>query len=581
MIKILRYFKWYYWLICLAIVGLIYCQVQLELKLPDYMEDIVGHIMSFGSTKDILGVGLKMLGVSLLATILMIIVGYLSANIAARFAKILRNKIFCKVESFSMTEMNRFSTASLITRSTNDVTQVQNVVMMTLRIAVTAPIMAGTAITKILNRSEDLTKSIAISVLCLVVFIVSLMIIVMPKFKKFQTKVDKLNSVTRENLTGLRVVRAYNAEEYQEEKFDKANTDIAKTELFINRTMGLMHPFMHLVFDSIGLIVWWLGAHLISKGLVDLAVVSAFTGYAMQIVTSFMMITMIFIMIPRGIVSAKRINEILDTENIINDPLNPVQSKGEVKGEIEFKNVSFKYPGADEYVIEDVTFKAKKGEMVAFIGSTGSGKSTLINLIPRFYDATEGEILVDGINVKNYTQYDLHEKLGYVPQKGLLFSGTIRSNMQIGKDDASDEEIARALDIAQATDFVNKLEEKYDYPIAQGGTNVSGGQKQRLCIARAIIKNPEIFIFDDSFSALDYKTDKALRKRLEKETKDATVLVVAQRIGTIMNADKIIVLDEGRMVGMGTHEELLESCDVYREMALSQLSKEELAYGKN
>lgn len=580
MIKLLKHFKWYFWIICAAIIALIYFQVQCELKLPDYMEDIVNYIITSGSVKKIFSVGIKMLLVSLLATALTILVGFLSANVAAKFAKIIRKEVFCKVESFSMTEMNKFSTSSLITRTTNDITQVQNVVMMTLKIAVTAPIMAGTAIIKILNRSKQLTSSVAISVLCLVVFIITLMIIVLPKFKKFQTKVDKLNSVTRENLTGLRVVRAYNGEEYQEEKFDKVNTDISKTELFINRTMGLMNPFMHLVFDSIGLVVWWLGAYLISKNQVQLPVVAAFTGYAMQIVTSFMMITMIFIMIPRGIVSAKRINEVLDTKNIIEDP-NEEISIPSTKGEIEFKNVSFKYSDADEEVIKNISFKVNKGEMVAFIGSTGSGKSTLINLIPRFYDATEGEVLVDGINVKDYKQEVLHEKIGYIPQKGILFSGTISSNMKIGKKDASEEEIARALDIAQATEFVDKLEDKYNHPIAQGGTNVSGGQKQRLCIARAVIKNPEIFIFDDSFSALDYKTDKALRKRLTEEIKDSTILIVAQRIGTIMNADKIIVLNEGEMVGMGTHTELLKNCEVYKEMALSQLSKEELAYGEN
>ncbi len=579
MIKLLKHFKWYYWIICAVIVVLIFFQVQCELKLPDYMEDIVNYIITSGKVKSILNVGIKMLLVSLLATALTIIVGFLSANIAAKFAKNLRKEVFCKVESFSMTEMNRISTSSLITRTTNDITQVQNVVMMTLKIAVTAPIMAGTAIIKILNRSEQLTMSVAISVLCLVIFIITLMIIVLPKFKQFQTKVDKLNSVTRENLTGLRVVRAYNGEEYQEEKFDKVNTDISKTELFINRTMGLMNPFMHLVFDSIGLVVWWLGAYLISKNQVQLPVVAAFTGYAMQIVTSFMMITMIFIMVPRGIVSARRINEVLDTKNLIEDPNEPISSN-ENKGEIEFKNVSFKYSDADEEVIKNISFKVNKGEMVAFIGSTGSGKSTLINLIPRFYDATEGEVLVDGINVKDYKQEVLHEKIGYIPQKGILFSGTISSNMKIGKKDASEEEITRALDIAQATEFVNKLEDKYNHPIAQGGTNVSGGQKQRLCIARAIIKNPEIFIFDDSFSALDYKTDKALRKRLTEELKDSTILIVAQRIGTIINADKIIVLNEGEMVGMGTHSQLLENCEVYKEMALSQLSKEELAYGK-
>lgn len=577
MIKLLKHFKWYYWVLCAVVVTLVYCQVQSELKLPDYMEQIVAYITTGGSVKSILRVGIKMLGVSLLATIFAIVVGFLSANIAARFAKIIRQKIFCKVESFSLTEMNKFSTSSLITRTTNDVTQVQNVVMMTLRIAVTAPIMAGTAIIKILNRSEQLTRTVAISVICLIVFITTLMIIVLPKFKKFQTKVDKLNSVTRENLTGLRVVRAYNGEDYQEEKFDKANTDIAKTDLFISRTMGLMNPFMHLVFDSIGLIVWWLGAYLISKNQVELPVVAAFTGYAMQIVTSFMMIAMIFIMIPRGIVSAKRINEVLDSVNVIKDP-ETSKKNNEMLGTIEFDDVSFKYPDADEYVIKNISFKANKGEVVAFIGSTGSGKSTLINLIPRFYDVTEGDIYVDGINVKDYTQFDLHEKIGYIPQKGLLFSGTIRSNLEIGKKDATDEEIARALDIAQASEFVDKLEDKYDHPIAQGGTNVSGGQKQRLCIARAIIKNPEIFIFDDSFSALDYKTDKVLRKRLGEEIKDSTVLIVAQRIGTIMNADKIIVLNEGEMVGIGTHQELMKSCEIYREMALSQLSKEELAY---
>ena len=510
------------------------------------------------------------------------IVGFFAAQVAAGFSKRLRSKMFSKVGNFSMEEINGFSTASLITRSTNDITQIQMFVAMGLQVMIKAPVMAVWAVCKILGKSWKWTAATAGAVVFLMIIIGTLIIFAFPKFKKIQTLTDNLNRVTRENLTGIRVVRAYNAEEYQEEKFSKANDELTDNNLFAFRFMALMMPSMSMVMSGISLVIYWIGAFLLNKaqGMDKMTVFSdmvVFSSYAVQVIMSFVMLAMIFIMLPRAAVSAKRINEVLDTKpNIISGEVKEVPNEGRV----EFRNVSFRYPDAAKNVIENISFTADKGETVAFIGSTGSGKSTLINLVPRFYDATEGEVLVDGVNVKDYDLEHLNNKLGYVSQRAVMFSGTVASNVSYGNSTGNPEysldEVKKALDIAQGTEFVEKMQGQYDAPIAQGGSNVSGGQKQRLSIARAIYRKPEILIFDDSFSALDYKTDKTLRSALKKETKDVTTLIVAQRIGTIRDADRIIVLDEGKMAGMGTHDELMKNCSVYRQIALSQLSKEEL-----
>ena len=481
--------------------------------------------------------------------------------------------MYRKVVSFSFEEINRFSTPSLITRSTNDIQQVQMAVVMILRMAISAPITAIWAIFRIQATSATLTAATAVALCVLVAVLITIFVIVMPKFKLIQRLTDRLNGVTRENLTGLRVVRAYNAEQYQEEKFGKVNEEVTRVNLFTNRVMGLMSPFMMLVMNGITLAIYWLGASLINEGSLDFATMTAFSMLAMQVLMAFMMLTMLFIMLPRASVSAKRINEVLETENRIGEPAEPKPFTE--RATVEMKNVSFRYPDADGYVLKDISFRAKQGDTVAFIGATGSGKSTLVNLIPRFYDATEGEVLVDGVNVREVRQADLRARIGYVPQKGTLFSGTVASNIGYGGV-TDDQKIRSAAEVAMASEFVEQMEEGYDSHISQGGKNVSGGQKQRLSIARAAAIDPEIFIFDDSFSALDYKTDREVRSRLKEYTKNATSLIVAQRIGTIRDADLIIVLDRGVAVGQGTHEELLKTCPVYREIALSQLSKEEL-----
>ena len=495
---------------------------------------------------------------------------------AAGFAELLRDKVFRKVESFSMNEINKFSTASLITRCTNDVQQIQMFITIGLRLLITAPIMAIGAIVKMSGKSGGLTLLTFAGLLVIVVFVLFIYIVAVPRFKSIQKLTDRINKVTRENLTGLRVVRAYNAEAYQEEKFDKANTAVTKTYLFVNRVLSLMQPVMQIVMNGLSLGIVWLGATLINTNALELPTMMSFTMYSMQVILSFLMLIMVFIFMPRASVSSKRINEVLSTKNIINDPETPAADTG-IKGELEFRNVSFKYPDGDGYVLKDISFKAEKGQTVAIIGSTGSGKSSLLNLIPRFYDVTEGEVLVDGVNVKEYRQEELHDKIGYVPQKAVLFSGTVDSNLRFGKEDATREELAKAVKIAQANNIIEK--KGYGGNVAQGGQNMSGGQKQRMSIARAIVKNPEIYLFDDSFSALDYKTDRLLREAINKNIKDATNIIVAQRIGTIKNADRILVLDDGRVVGDGTHEELLANCSVYQEIAHSQLSKEELANG--
>lgn len=559
--------------------------VWLDLKLPDYMSEVTMLVKTEGSTmSDVLKAGGKMLLCAFGSLVAAIIVGFFAAQVAAGFSSRLRSRMFSKVGNFSMEEINGFSTASLITRSTNDITQIQNFVAMGLQVMVKAPIMAVWAVCKILGKSWQWTAATGGAVVFLMAVIATVLTFAYPKFKKVQTLTDNLNRVTRENLTGIRVVRAYNAEEYQEKKFSKANDELTDTNIFVFRFMSVMMPSMNIVMNGISLVIYWIGAFLINKAqaMDKITVFSdmvVFSSYAVQVIMSFVMLAMIFIMMPRAAVSAKRINEVLDTvPNIREGSLS--ESNPESAGTVEFRNVSFRYPDAADNVLENISFTAKKGETVAFIGSTGSGKSTLVNLIPRFYDTTEGEVLVDGVNVREYKSEVLNNKLGYVPQKAVMFSGTVASNVSYGKNPNNPgnipDEVKNAVEIAQGTEFVEKMPDTYNSQIAQGGTNISGGQKQRLAIARAIYRKPEILIFDDSFSALDYKTDRILRSALKKETSDTTTLIVAQRIGTIKDADKIIVLDEGKMAGMGTHSELLKNCEVYRQIALSQLSKEEL-----
>ena len=563
---------------------LIFGQVWLELKMPDYMSEITVLVQTEGSQmSDIVRNGAYMLLCALGSLVDSIIVGYIISNTSATFSMQIRKKLFDKVENLAINEIKNFSTSSLITRTTNDITQIQMFIAMGLQLMIKAPITAVWAVTKILNKNWQWSALTAAGVAILLGVIAILMVIVMPRFKIVQKLIDKINGVTRENLTGIRVVRAFNAEQFQENKFEEVNGKLTRQQLFNQKVFSILSPTMYLVMYFLPLGIYFIGANLIKDALmVDKLLIFGdmvvFSSYAMQVIMSFLMLAMIFMMLPRAQVSSNRINEVLDTDITVKDGKVDKDITKE-KGTVEFKNVSFKYPDGDEYVIKNISFKANKGDTVAFIGSTGSGKSTLINLIPRFYDATEGEILVDGVNVKDYTQEFLHNKIGYVSQKAVIFSDTVSNNVSYGdngKPKASEEEIKKAIEVAQGKDFVEKMENGYETLMAEGGTNVSGGQKQRLSIARAIARNPEIYIFDDSFSALDYKTDSVLRKELKKYTKDATTLIVAQRIGTIMHADKILVLDDGKCVGQGSHKELLQSCDVYKQIALSQLSKEEL-----
>ena len=583
MIKLLKNLKKREWIIAIIIVALVSVQVWLELRIPDYMSEITKLVQTEGSQmSEILKNGGYMMACAFGSLIAAVITGYFASTVSARFSMAIRKKLFDKVENLGMQEIKEFSTSSLITRTTNDITQIQMLVAMGLQLMIKAPITAVWAITKILNKSWQWSAITGGAIAILFVAIGTIMIIVLPRFKIVQKLIDKLNGVTRENFIGIRVVRAFNAEEYQENKFEEVNTKLTKQQLFNQKTFSVMQPVMYLVMYGLTLSIYFVGAYLIRDaammdklGLFGDMVV--FSSYAMQVIMSFLMLAMIFMMLPRAEVSAKRINEVLDIDLSIKEGTFNEDTKE--KGTVEFKNVYFKYPDADEYLLENISFKANKGETVAFIGSTGSGKSTLINLVPRFYDVTDGEVLVDGVNVKEYKLENLHNKLGYVPQKAVMFDGTVNSNVSYGengKGEITDQKIKEAVKVAQATEFVEKMEEQYDTHIASGGTNVSGGQKQRLAIARAIARDPEIYIFDDSFSALDYKTDSILRKELKKYTSDATNLIVAQRIGTIMNADKIVVLDEGKIAGIGTHKELLKTCEVYKEIALSQLSKEEL-----
>ena len=581
MLKLIKNFTKKEWILALICLVLVVTQVWLELKMPDYMSEITKLVQTEGSQmKDILVNGGYMLTCALGSLVAAVITGYITSRISSNFSKTIRKKLFNKVEDLAMQEVKQFSTSSLITRTTNDISQIEMLIAMGLQLLIKAPITAIWAITKILNKSWQWSAITAVAVAILMTTIAIIMVIVLPRFKKVQKLIDKLNGVTRENLTGIRVVRAFNAEQYQEEKFDKANNNLTNQQLFNQKVFAVMQPMMYIIMYMVILSIYYVGAYLIKDaGMADkislFGDMVVFSSYAMQVIMSFLMLAMIFMMLPRAQVSANRINEVLDTEISIKDGKINTKTNNEV-GTVEFKNVSFKYPDADEYLLKDISFKANKGDTVAFIGSTGSGKSTLVNLIPRFYDVTEGKITLDGIDIRDIKQHDLREKLGYVPQKGVLFSGNIASNIMFGNQDGTEEEMKEAAEIAQATEFIETKPEGYESPIAQGGSNVSGGQKQRLSIARAIAKHPQVFIFDDSFSALDYKTDVTLRHALAEKTRESTVLIVAQRISTILHAEQILVLDDGKIVGKGTHAELLKNCEVYREIAESQLSRAEL-----
>ncbi len=585
MLSIFKHLRRKEWALVLVSIGFVYAQVWLDLKLPDYMREITTLLQtSSQSLSEIWLAGGKMLLCALGSLATSVMVGFFAARIAASVAFRTRASLYSKVEAFSMEEINRFSTSSLITRSTNDITQVQMIIAMGLQIMIHAPLMAGMAIAKIAGKNWNWSLATGVAVLFMLLLVSTLVIFALPKFKIIQSLTDKLNAATRENLTGVRVVRAYNAEGYQEAKFEKANENLTRTNLFTSRLMAIMMPGMTLVMNGLMLAIYWIGAYLIDSagfmqriGLFSDMVV--YIAYAMQVVMAFMMLVMIFIMLPRATVAARRINEVLDTRTHILDGSKEPPSWG--TGQVEFRDVSFKYPQADEYVLKNVTFTANAGEVVAFIGSTGSGKSTLINLIPRFYDPTEGQILIDGQDVRDYRQEDLHNKIGYVPQRAVIFSGTVKSNIAFGETAGTppdDDDVKTAAEIAQASEFIETLEGGYEAHVSQGGTNLSGGQKQRVAIARAVAREAEILIFDESFSALDYKTDRELRKQLAEQTIGSTTFIVTQRIGTIRHADKIIVLDQGQVVGIGTHDELLKNCTVYQEIASSQLSKEELNY---
>jgi ATP-binding cassette subfamily B protein len=587
MLKIFKYLKKNEWMLVVCSLAFIVVQVWLDLKLPDYMAEITTKLQTEGTpVSELLIPGSYMLFCAVGSMIASIIVGYFAAKVAAGLAMRLRAMVFDKTLSFSMEEMNNFSTASLITRSTNDVTQIQTVVALGLQVIIKAPILAVWAIVKIADKNWQWTASTGAAVAALILMLSVIVVFALPSFQRIQRLTDNLNRVTREHLIGLRVVRAYNADQYQQEKFEQANVELTNTNLFANRLMTMIGPGMTFIMSGLSVSIYWIGAYLINGAAVPDRItlfsnMVVFSSYAMQVVMAFMMVSMIFILMPRASISAKRIMEVLNTESSI---VNGHETTGEesVMGQVEFRNVSFKYPDAEEAVLRNISFTAKRGETVAFIGATGSGKTSVINLIPRFYDVTEGEVLVDGVNVRNYNQQALHNKIGYVPQRAVLFNGTVISNVSYGDNGragASEKLVKEAVGIAQGTEFVEKMDGQYQGRISQGGANVSGGQKQRLSIARAIYRQPEIYIFDDSFSALDYRTDRILRSALKKETGDATTLIVGQRIGTIKDADRIIVLDQGEIVGSGTHEELMTNCSTYQEIAYSQLSKEELIHG--
>ena len=582
MIKIFKNLRLRDYVYILFIVSLIVLQVWLDLKLPDYMSEITRLIQTDGSTmKEILHEGSYMVLCAFGSLVSAVIVGYLTSSLSSSFSYSIKKNIFKKVSEFSSSEIKKFETSSLITRTTNDVTQLEMFLAMGLQMLIKAPITAIWAVTKILNKSTEWSLLVGLGVVILLLTVGIIMIIVFPRFEKVQKLIDKLNGVTRENLTGIRVIRAFNAEKFEEKRFSTVNNNLTNMQMFIQKTFAVLQPMMNLVMHGLTLGIYIIGAILIEKaGMLDKITLFSnmviFTSYGMQVIAAFLMLAFIFMVLPRASVSAKRINEVLESDISIKD--GKFNGKTDEVGTVEFKNVSFKYPDADECLLEDISFKLNKGETIAFIGSTGSGKSTLINLVPRFYDVTKGEILVDGVNVKDYTLEALHNKIGYVPQKAIMFTGTVNSNVSYGNSikRVTKEKVKEAIEVAQGKDFVETMEGNYDAHIARDGTNVSGGQKQRLSIARAIARDPEIYIFDDSFSALDFKTDLVLRKELKKYTKDSSLMIVAQRIGTIISADKIVVLDNGKCVGIGTHKELMKTCPVYKEIALSQLSKEEL-----
>lgn len=575
MLKLFKYLRKIDILLFAGIVILIFGQVALELMLPDLMSQIINMLTSGEQIyiESIISIGLKMLGFSLGSVVCSVLVGLLLNTTGSNLSRNLRSRVFEKVESFSMSEMNKFSPSSLMTRTTNDVSQVKQLMQMGMRMLITAPLMAIWAIIKIVRSSAQMSFATMICIVLLVAAIVGIFAFAIPQFKKSQKLIDRVNLVSRENLTGLRVIRAYNSQDFQQQRFEEVNKDIAKTNFIIGKIMSLLNPAINVIFSGLTLFIYWFGASLVQQNVMDIGQIMAFAQYSMMILSSFSMIAMIFVMFPRASVSARRINEVLDTNCSIDFPS---QTKGQFvgKGEIVFDNVSFKYPDAQDYVLKNVSFEAKQGQTIAFIGSTGSGKSTLINLVPRFYDVTEGKVTIDGVDVKNISKQDLIDKIGYVPQKGMLFKGTIASNLRYGNENATDEQIKKACSIAQCSHFIGKMSDGINHHIAQGGTNVSGGQRQRLSIARALVKDPEIFIFDDSFSALDYKTDKKLRNAIAKELSDKTNLIVAQRVGTIIAADLILVLENGEVVGKGTHEQLLKNCKVYQEIAKSQLGEE-------
>ena len=572
---ILRIFSGY-WLMFIILVGFTYAMVMANLWLPDKMSEIVNNGIIKQDMPAIWHNGLEMILVTAAGGLCSIIIGFLASRIATGVAQKLRMELFERVESFALADFNKFSTASLITRSTNDIQQIQMTSILLLRLALMAPIMAIGGLQKAIHNAPNLSWIIALAVSVLLVVIAVLFVIAVPRFKKLQTLVDKLNLVTRENLVGLKVIRAFHNEKIEQKKFQQANTELNKMNLFVNRLMMLLDPIMTLVMNFSSVAIVWFGAHLISSGNLQIGNMMAFLEYAMQVIISFLLLSMVFIMVPRAAVSVKRVGEVLDTLPSIVDPLSPQKLPSGATGKIEFKDVTFTYPDADLPVLSSINFTAEPGQTTAFIGSTGSGKSTLINLIPRFYDVSAGQILLDGVDIRLLKLEDLYDQIGYVPQKGVLFSGTIASNIKYGNAKASQKLVEKSAKIAQATEFIGELKNGYKNDIAQGGSNVSGGQRQRLSIARAIAVEPNVYIFDDSFSALDFKTDAKLRSALAKETKHKTVLIVGQRINTIMNADKIIVLDEGKIVGQGTHQELMKDCEVYQEIAASQLSEDDL-----
>ena len=575
MIKLLKYAEPYILLIIAAII-LLFGQAICDLSLPDYMSDIINKGITVGDKNFIIKTGFTMLGISLLSAVFTIIVSFLAAKIAAGMCRTIRNDLFTNIETFSNAEFDKFSTSSLITRTTNDITQIQMLIVMSIRMIFYAPIMAIGGFVHALANSKSMSWIIALAIICLLSLILTIFTIAMPKFKIIQNLIDKLNLVVRENLDGILVIRAFNTQEFEENRFDKANKDLTDTNLFVNRVMVSMMPIMTLIMNLVTVLIVWVGANQVSGFKMDVGEMMAYMQYVMQIIFAFLMLSMMFIMIPRASVSGDRIADVLEAKTSIKN--NNIASKiDNCTGLVEFKNVCFRYPGGDEDVLNNISFTARPGETTAFIGSTGSGKSSIINLIPRFYDPSSGEVLIDGINIKNIDLHELRKNIGYVPQKGILFSGTIKSNLSYADKNASDENILRAASIAQAMEVIDSRPDRFDEIIAQGGNNVSGGQKQRLSIARALLSKPQIAIFDDSFSALDFKTDAALRKALKKETGSSTVLLVAQRISTIMNAEQIIVLDNGHIAGKGTHENLMKTCNIYREIALSQLSQEELS----